>query len=69
MSKLYGCLPSELLGVKDSYTAFCFNEACSYILLRLQNGDEMMRGGKGRLSKEKYSSFSDLYRDVDKVTT
>lgn len=67
MSKLYSCLPSEVVGVEDSYTAFCFNEACSYIFLRLKKGDEMKRGGKGKLSKEKYRSFSELYRDVNKV--
>ena len=32
MSKQYGCLPSVILGIEDSYTAFCFNEACCEIL-------------------------------------
>lgn len=40
MSKQYGCLPSVILGIEDSYTAFCFDEACCEILARLQNDEK-----------------------------
>ena len=40
MSKQYSCLPSEVLGITDDYTAFCFNEACCEIMLRIQNDEK-----------------------------
>lgn len=30
-------LPSEILGCDDEYTAFCFDEACGYIKMKLEN--------------------------------
>lgn len=33
-------LPSEIMGIEDEYTAFCFNEACAFIVSRLNEGDE-----------------------------
>lgn len=47
--------PSELMGIIDPYTAYCLDEACSYILAKLENGEEP------RFEK-KYTSFSELYR-------
>lgn len=32
LSKSYGVLPSDIMGIDDCYTAFCFNEACLYIM-------------------------------------
>ena len=32
--------PSELLGIDDVYTAFCFDEACAYIVKQLRDGKE-----------------------------
>ena len=43
MSRQYNCLPSEILGIKDSYTAFCFNEACSYVRMMLDNGEKIIK--------------------------
>lgn len=66
MSKLYGCLPSEILGIEDNYTAFCFNEACAYICSKLLQDEKPMyrtehnTGGE----KKKYSSFSSFYRNI-----
>lgn len=56
MSKLYAKTPSEVMNIEDEYIAYCFNEACAYIIGRLQNGDELQ-------FKKKYTSFSDLYRN------
>lgn len=47
--------PSELLDIGDPYTAFCFDEACSYIYIKMKAGEEPS-------FKQKYTSFSDLYR-------
>jgi hypothetical protein len=32
LSKQYSKAPSEILGITDSYTAFCFDEAALYLL-------------------------------------
>lgn len=55
MVDLYNVLPSTLLNLKDEYTSYCFNEACSYIMLKLKNGDEPQ-------FKKQYSSFTELYK-------
>lgn len=55
MVKLYKELPSNLLGIEDAYTSYCFNEACYYIISRIEKGDEPV-------FKVKYNSFSDLYK-------
>lgn len=56
MSRMYKKLPSEILRLKDDYTAYCFDEACSYIRARLDAGDEIER-------KKTYKSFTELYKD------
>ena len=38
MAELYQKRPSEFLHLTDGYTAYCFDEACSYILLMERNG-------------------------------
>ena len=48
------CSPSTIFDIEDPYTAYCFNEACIYILRRIENGDEPM-------FEKHYKSFSDLY--------
>jgi hypothetical protein len=63
MSKLYNCLPSQLLGIEDDYTAFCFNEACSEIQIRLQN-EEKPNYIENRKADEpkQYNNFKDFYK-------
>lgn len=68
MSKRYNCLPSEVLGIEDSYTAFCFNEACCLLSIRLENleegeqpnyiDDEDVDGSM------EYKSFKDFYKTI-----
>ena len=40
MSKLYRIRPSEILGIVDTYTAYCLDEACAYITSKIQKGEE-----------------------------
>lgn len=40
MSQLYKQRPSEFIPGLDEYTAFCFDEACSYILGNIKQGKE-----------------------------
>lgn len=56
MVQRYNRLPSELLGIDDPYTAYCFNEACTYILRELDDGKEFLRN-------RHYTSFTELYKD------
>lgn len=64
MSKLYKCLPSEILGIEDTYTAFCFDEACCNLMLRIENEEEprYIEQNKNGEQKLEYSSFTDFYK-------
>ena len=41
-AKNYNKLPSEILGITNTYTAFCFNEACLHIQLALEDKDTVI---------------------------
>ncbi len=36
-AKFYNEKPSKSLGIKDEYTAYCFDEACAFISLNISN--------------------------------
>lgn len=55
------CRPSELLEIEDAYTAFCFDEACSYIIKRLKDGEIPIARVREDGSKH-YSKPSDFYK-------
>lgn len=63
MSKLYKTRPSELVGIVDVYTAFCFDEACAYITSKIRQGEEPDFNAVKSESLEKphYSSLKDMY--------
>lgn len=63
MSKLYRVRPSELVGIVDTYTAFCFDEACAYITSRIKDGEQPDFTVKENKSLEKphYSSLKEMY--------
>ena len=66
MSKLYSCRPSELLGINDSYTAFCFDEACSLIRIKLDEGEEpVFLDISKRAENKEYKSFTDFYKQYE----
>lgn len=56
----YSCRPSEMMGIKDEYTAFCFDEACAFIIKQLKDGKEPIM--KVENDKIIYNKPSDLYR-------
>ena len=65
ISNEYKSRPSEIMCIEDEYTAYCFDEACFYILHMIREGK------KPKFRKEKnvkvhYSSFSQLYEDYKK---
>ncbi len=39
ISKQYRKLPSEIIGLKNDYESFCFNEACTYIMAEMSKED------------------------------
>ncbi|WP_141640061.1 hypothetical protein [Clostridium novyi] len=56
MSKRYKIRPSKLLDIEDSYTAYCFDEACDYLIEELSKEnppdpdwiDKKNQQGKGK---------------------
>lgn len=55
MSKFYKVNPSELFDIHDPYTAYCFDEACAVISIKLEKGEEP-------IFRQEYKSFTDLYK-------
>lgn len=59
------CRPSELINIPDSYTAFCFDEACAYIMMQLNDEKEVRKDlGNEEKPKENYSRPSDFYNKI-----
>lgn len=53
------------MGIEDEYTAFCFNEACAFIIAKLREGlKPNIRLDEG--NKKVYSKPSDFYKKFDK---
>lgn len=56
--------PSDILGIEDAYTAFCFDEACAYITKRIQDGekpiiqDDNVAGKSFKRPSDLYSMFN-----------
>ena len=68
MSKEFNKLPSEILNIEDEYIAYCFNEACFNILMRIKNKEKPnYRKFEIKEKQEKmqhnYRSFKDFYKD------
>lgn len=56
--------PSELMDISDAYTAFCFDEACAYILKELKDGKEPVfkKESNNDSNDSSYRRPSDLYK-------
>lgn len=76
MSEQYRTRPSELLGLCDSYTAFCFDEACYFIRTKLQDlkkeqierlnfiENAVENEKKNKPTRKHYKSYSELVKEV-----
>lgn len=42
--------------IDDQYTAYCFDEVCSFIIQKIKSGEDPQ-------FKRQYKSFTDLYKD------
>lgn len=59
-------MPSEIIGIEDEYTAYCFDECIAYITSQLDAGKQVnFKAFKDAGGVEKVSSFSELYRKYE----
>ena len=54
------------MGIDDEYTAFCFDEACAFIVSKLQNKEEPIVRFEPGSDKRTYSRPSDFYKKFSK---
>lgn len=54
-----------VMGIEDEYTAFCFDEACAFIVTKLQNKEEPIIRFEEDHAKS-YSKPSDFYKKFNK---
>ena len=59
LANVYHCRPSFLLDIADAYTAYCFDEACAYIIKQMEDGEEP-------IFKVEFKSFQDMYKYYSK---
>lgn len=59
MSKRYNKSPSDILNIKNSYTAYCIDEASLILLNALENGEKL----NYKSEIKHYSNFSDFYNN------
>ena len=59
----FTCRPSQIMGITDNYTAFCFDEACAYIVRQIRDGKEPVV--RVEHNETVYNRPSDLYRRYD----
>lgn len=55
------CRPSDLIGINDLYTAYCFDEVCAIIISKLAQGETPFVGSKPD-GLNHVSKPSDLYK-------
>lgn len=59
-------MPSEIIGIEDEYTAYCFDECIAYITSQLDAGKQInFKAFENTGGVEKVSSFSELYRKYE----
>lgn len=63
LAKSHNLRPSEVLCISDSYTAFCFDEACDYIVNQLRDGKNIIWEHKGK-TKTGTIMPSDFYKSL-----
>lgn len=64
MSKRFSRPPSEIIGVQDPYDAFCFDEACMFIMYKLDSGEKIKYHQDEGKEEKHYSKLSDMYKDL-----
>ena len=57
--------PSELMDIEDAYLAFCFDEACAFIISKMMNGEEPIVKVNPVSWEKEYKKPSDLYKKYE----
>ena len=69
IAKDSGKRPSEICGIIDEYTAYCFDAACLYIKQQIADGKKPRFHKKQNLQLQKhYSKFTDYISDLKQST-
>ena len=63
VAAFYKQRPSAMMGIEDSYTAYCFDEACAFIQQKLKDGEKIVQ--KKEEIHTHYSTPSQLYQKYD----
>ena len=58
--------PSDIMGIEDTYLAFCFDECCAYIIKRMQDKEEPIIPTNSKENAVKVSKPSDIYNKYKK---
>ena len=61
MANLYNCRPSTLLNLQNEYDAYCFDEACAYIRMKMKDGEEP-QFIKENIKNKHFKSASEMYK-------
>lgn len=68
LSKLYQIRPSKIAGIEDTYVAYCFDEACAYIQIHIDNEEKPVfdkisddKKSKKRIKKNQRMLPSEIY--------
>lgn len=65
MSKKYSVRPSSLLGIENEYPAYCFDEACVFLMSHLDEGKKLQFEQEEQKPKKKhYNSVTDFYSSL-----
>jgi hypothetical protein len=64
---MYHQKPSSILGIEDEYTAFCLDEACCYIMNRVNNGDKIIHKVEKKNSNGKKMTFKDMLKEKGEI--
>lgn len=65
IAKDSGKRPSEICGIIDDYTAYCFDAACLYIKQQIAEGKKPRFRKKQKMQIQKhYSNFADYISDL-----
>ncbi|BDR64017.1 Uncharacterised protein [Clostridium tetani] len=68
MSKQYQIRPSQIIALTNDYEAFCFDEACTYILAEMskENGTEPKFEDNKNVNKQNNSDVIDWLNSNNK---
>ena len=68
MAKRYRQRPSNIIGVVDEYTAYCFDEACIFLYDAIEDKKELKFGNGDKSEKlqepKHYTSLSEFYNAI-----